>query len=161
MPQKNLFSDFFSQHDFGKLFEAYKNPALDMQSFLETQRKNLQALGHAQQLTLESLQTIAERQSEILSQMVEDNASLAREMMAEGTPEEKIARNAEIFKNVYARTVANMKDLSEIINKSSHDATNVINKRVTATMSEIQESLEKAQEKAQEKSQQKTSKKAA
>lgn len=157
MPTKNPFTDFFAQHDFAKLFEAYKNPALDMHSFLETQRKNLQALGHAQQLTFESLQTIAERQSEILSQMVEDNASLAREMMAEGTPEEKIARNAEIFKNVYARTVSNMKELSEIINKSSHDATNVINKRVTATMSEIQDSLEKAQEKSHHK----TSKKAA
>ena len=157
MPTKSPFSDFFAQNDFSKLFETYKNPALDMQAFLETQRKNLQALSQAQQLTFESLQTIAQRQGEILSRLVEDNSNIAREMLAEGTPEDKISRNAEMFKSVYARTVSNMKELSEIINKSSNEATNVINKRVTATMNEIQESLEKAQEKAQAK----TTKKAA
>jgi phasin family protein len=157
MPHTNPFADFFAQNDFSKMFDAYKNPTLDMQSFLETQRKNLQALSQAQQLTFESLQTIAQRQGEILSRLVEDNSNIAREMMAEGTPEDKISRNAELFKTVYARTVSNMKDLSEIINKSSNEATNVINKRVTATMNEIQESLEKVQEKSQTK----TTKKAA
>lgn len=152
MSQKNPFTDFFSQNDFSKLFENYQAIPFDMKGFLETQRKNIQALSEANQLAMEGLQAIAQRQTEILSQIVEDNSSLAKEIMNEGTPEEKMAKNAKLFKTVYQRTVSNMKELSEIINKSNQDASNVINKRVTATMNEIQSSLEKAQDKTQEKS---------
>lgn len=52
--QKNPFADFFSQNDFGKLFENYKNPAFDLKSFMETQRKNIQAVTQAQQLAFQS-----------------------------------------------------------------------------------------------------------
>lgn len=146
MTSKNPFSDFFARSDVSKIFESYKNPAFDMKVFLETQRKNVQALTQAQQLAFQSLQAIAQRQSEVLSQMVEDNSSLAREMMSEGTPEEKIAKNAELFRAVYERTVENLQELSEAINKTGQEASTVINKRVSATMNEIQDSLEKAQQ---------------
>jgi phasin family protein len=146
--QKNPFSDFFAQNDFAKLLENYKNPAFDIKSFLETQRKNVQALTRAQQLAFQSMQDLAQRQGEILSQMVEDNSALARELLAEGTPEEKISRNAEIFKEVYERTVTNLKELSEMVGKANQEAGAVINKRVSATMNEIQDSLEKTQKKA-------------
>lgn len=151
MTQKNPFTDFFAQNDFAKIFENYKNPAFDMKSFLETQRKNIQALTQAQQLAFEAIRDIAQRQGEIMSQIVEDNSSLAKELMSEGTPEEKIAKNAEIFKSIYERTVDNMKELSELVGKSSDEAARVINKRVSATMNEIQDSLEKAQEKTEKK----------
>jgi phasin family protein len=145
MSQKNPFADFFTQGDFSKMFDSYKSPAFDMQSFLETQRKNIQAVTEAQQLAFQSLQAVAQRQGEIISQMVEDNSNLAREMMAEGTPEEKIAKNAQIFKSVYERTVENMQELSSMITSSGKEASKLINKRVSATMSEIQESLDKNQ----------------
>jgi phasin family protein len=145
--QKNPFADFFSQNDFAKLFENYKNPAFDMKSFMETQRKNIQAVSQAQQLTFQNFQAIAQRQGELVSQILEDNSALAKELISEGTPEEKISKNAEIFKEVYERSVSNMKELSEMINKSNQEASTVINKRVSATMNEIQASLEKAQEK--------------
>jgi phasin family protein len=143
MTQKNPFADFFAQSDFSKLFENYQGAPFDMKSFLETQRKNIQALTEAQQLTMEGFQAIAQRQSEILSQLVEDNSSMAKQFISEGTPEEKIAKNAKLFKSVYERTVSNLKDLSEIVSKSNEEASNVINKRIAATMTEIQSSLEK------------------
>ena len=140
--------DFFKNSDFSKFFDNYQGMPFDMTSFLETQRRNMQALTEAQQCSMERFQAIAQRQSEILSQMVEDNASLAKQMMTEGTPEEKIAKNAKIFKSVYERTVENLKDLADMVSKSNQEATDIINKRVTATMSEIQSSLEKTQKKA-------------
>ena len=157
--QKNPFADFFQQNDFAKLFDNYKNPAFDMQSFMETQRKNIQAVTQAQQLTFQNFQAIAQRQGEIISQIVEDNSSLAKELLSEGTPEEKISKNAEIFKDVYERSVSGLKELSEMINKSNQEATTVINKRVSATMNEIQATLEKAQDKAEKA--EKTTRKAA
>jgi phasin family protein len=143
MAQKNPFADFFSQNDFAKLFENYQSAPFDLKALLETQRKNVQAISEANQIAMGNLQTIAQRQTEILSQIVEDNSSLAKELMTEGTPEEKIAKNAKLFKNIYERTVGNMQELSEMINKSNQEASKIINKRVTATMNEIQSSLEK------------------
>lgn len=146
--QSNPFSDFFSQSDFSKVFENYQNMPFDMQSFMDTQRKNVQALTEAQQLTLEGLQAIAQRQSKILSQIIEDQSSLAKEMMSEGTPEEKIAKNAKLYKGIYERTISSLQELSQMINKSNMEASSIINKRVSATMNEIQSSIEKSQKKA-------------
>jgi phasin family protein len=147
--KKNPFADFFAQNDFAKLFDNYKNPAFDLKGLMETQRKNIQAFSQAQQLAFQGLQAVAQRQGEIISQIVEDNSTLAKEMLSEGTPEEKISKNAEIFKDVYERSVSNLKELSEMISKSNNEASNVINKRVAATMNEIQVSLEKSQEKGE------------
>lgn len=144
----NPFAEFITQNDFSKLLENYQQAPVDMETLLETNRKNLQALTEAQQTALENLQTIANRQSEILSQMVEDNSTIAKEMMVEGTPEEKMAKNAEIFKKVYENSIKNMKELSEMVNKSNDKTSAIINKRVFATMNEIKSSLEKAPKKA-------------
>lgn len=151
----NPFADFFSQNDFTKLFDNYKTSSFDLKIFLETQRKNVQAVTEAQQMAFASLQTIAQRQGEILSQMVEDNSTLAREILTEGSPEEKISKNAEMFKSVYERSVKNLKELSDMIAESNEEAAKLINKRVSATMNEIRDSLEKAQEKTVAKAQKK------
>lgn len=148
MATNNPFSELFSPAEFSKLFENYQSLPFDLKDFLETQRKNIQTLSEAQQLSMENLQAIAQRQSEILSKMVEDNATIAKELMAEGTPEEKMAKNADLFKNMYERSVKNMNELAGMMNKSGQETTSLINKRVSATMNEVKASLEKSQKKA-------------
>jgi phasin family protein len=144
----NPFAEFFSNNDFTKAFEQYQTMPFDVKDLMEAQRRNIQAITEAQQLAMESLQTIAQRQTEILSQIVEDNSSLAKSLLSEGTPEEKMAKNADMFKKFYERTVSNMRELGDMVNKSNLAAGNVINKRVTASMNEIKDSLEKTQQKA-------------
>jgi len=151
MTTNNPFSELFSQNDFSKLFENYQTMPFDLQSLMETQRKNAQAVSEAQRIAMENLQTIAQRQGEIISQMVEDNSIIAKELISEGTPEEKIAKNAELFKSAYERSVKNMAELSEMLNQSNQEATKIINKRVSATMNEVKTSLEKTQSKPQKK----------
>lgn len=146
MTNNNPFAEFFAQNDFSKIFENYKTMPFDIKDFLETQRRNVQALSEAQQITVENLQAIAQRQAEILSQIVEDNSNIARELMVEGTPEEKISKNADLFKNLYERSIKNMNDLSEMISASNQEAGKIISKRVSATMNEIKSSLEKTQQ---------------
>lgn len=145
---QNPFAEFFSQNDFTRAFEQFQNLPFDIKDLMETQRRNVQALTEAQQQAIEDMQAIAQRQAEVLSQLVEDNSNIAKSILSEGTPEEKIAKNADLFKKVYERTVNNMRDLSEMINKSNIEAGNIINKRVAASMNEIKNSLEKTQQKA-------------
>lgn len=140
----NPFAQFFSPNDFAKLYEQFQSAPFDMKAIMEAQRKNMQAFTDAQQVAMESLQALAQRQTEIISQMVEDQSSIAKEMMGEGSPESKIARNADLFKKIYERTVASMRELSDMVSKSNVEASNIINKRVSAGMTELKSALEKS-----------------
>lgn len=154
--QQNPFSDFFSPkftqgfsgNDFTKLFENYQSVPFDLQAFMETQRKNIQAITEAQQAAFEGVQALAHRQAEIISQMVEDNSTLAKGALSEGTPEEKMAQNADIFKAAYERSIENMNELSELINKSNQNATKIINKRVSASVNELKAAIKTTDKKA-------------
>lgn len=148
MSKQNPFSEFFTTNDVSKFFQNMQTVPLDLEAFMETQRKNMQALTGAQQVAIENLQTIARRQSSILSEMVEDNAQITKELMSEGTPEEKIAKNAELFKIVYERSIKNMNEINDLLNKSGQEAGEIINKRVKATMNEVKAAMDKPQTKA-------------
>ena len=50
-----------------------------------------------------------------------------------------------MFKGVYERSVKNMTEVSEMLNKSTQDASAIINKRVKATMNEVKAAMEKAE----------------
>ncbi len=137
----NPFAQMFSQNDFMKTFQNYQATPFDIKTLMELQRKNLQALTEAQQVTVESIQAIAQRQSEILSQMMEENSSLAKELLGEGSPEDKAAKNADIAKTMYEKSIKNIREISDMLNKSSLVASDIINKRVTDNMSEIKSVL--------------------
>lgn len=148
MATNNPFSQFFSQNDFSKTLQQYQAIPLEMNDIMETQRKNLQAFTEAQRLAVENLQAVAQRQTEIMSQIIEDNSNIAKELMGEGSPEQKLAKNAELFKNLYEKTTRNMQELSDMMNKSSAEAGQLLNKRISASMGEIKSALEKSQKKA-------------
>lgn len=142
-PMDQLFSG-----DFTKAFSSFQGFPFDMDSLMETQRRNLQAFSDAQQMAIESLKTVAARQSQIFSQLMEENSEIAREAMAEGTPEEKISKQADRMKKVYEKGVAGARELADLVGKSSQAAQDVINKRVSASLTEIKSAVEKKKSKA-------------
>ena len=142
MTEKNLFSELFSSADFTQMFENYNGAPIDFKALMESQMRNVQALSEAQQVTVDHLQSLAQRQSEFLSQIVEDNSKLAKEMMSEGSPETKLAKNADLFKELYEKSVQNMHEISEMMNVSNQKATGILNKRVSASVSEFKDTLE-------------------
>jgi len=148
MVTNNPFSQFFLQNDFSKAFQQYQAIPFEMKDLMETQRKNLQAFTEAQQLAVENMQAVAQRQTEIVSQIIEDNSNIAKELMGEGSPEQKLAKNAELFKKLYEKTTSNMQELSGMISKSGAETGKLLNKRVSASMGEIKSVLEKGQNKA-------------
>lgn len=148
MASTNPFSTFFTQSDFTKTMEQFQTMAFDMKDVMECHRKNLQAISEAQQLAFEGMQAVAQRQSEIMSQLIQDNSKLAKEMLAEGSPEEKMAKNAEIMKKIYDKTTGNFQELSDMVSKSNAETGKLLNKRVSASISEISSAMDKGRKKA-------------
>lgn len=139
--QAQSFTAFFQPAEFGKVFENFKSMPFDMQSIMETQRKNIQAMSEAQQIAIENFQAIAQRQSEMLSQIVEEHSKMTSQLMSEGTPEEKIAKQTDLIKGLYERSVKNISDLAEMVSSSNQETSKILNKRVSASMSEIKSSI--------------------
>lgn len=123
----------------------------DMGAVMETHRKNIEAVAEAQQIALQNLQSIAQRQSEIMAQIVADNTTLVRQILAEGTPEEKVSRQADMVKKSYERSVTNLTELSEMVSKSNREAGEIISKRVTSSLTEFKAGLEDSTKKVKEK----------
>lgn len=134
--------------DFSKMFSSFQGFPFDLDSLMETQRRNVQAFSDAQQMAIESLRTVTARQSQILSQMMEENSEIAREALAEGTPEEKISKQADRMKKVYEKSVAGAREIADMVGKSAQAAQDVINKRVSASLTEIKSAVEKKKSKA-------------
>lgn len=140
-----------SQNDFMKFFDTdiTKNLAefggfpFDVSVIIESQRRNLEAFSEAQQRAFESMKEIAQRQGEIIAQMAGDNAALAQEIMTEGTPEQKVAKQADIIKSSYEKSLRHMSELGDMITKTNKQASDIINKRVTASLNEIKSAMEK------------------
>lgn len=118
-------------------------PVFDLKQLMETQRKNMQAMTDAMQLGIEGLQAAMSRQAEVIGRMVQDNSSFASTIMAEGTPEQKVQRQAELMRKSYETTIKSAREVGDIISKSGEEAAEILNRRVSATLTEFKAAFER------------------
>lgn len=118
------------------------NP-FDVKTILETQRKNMQAIAEVNNCFMSGWQALAKCQTGMLNQMVQDNTALARESMAEGSPQDKFARQTEILKSSYKRTIENAQELGEIARRNTMEAAELLNRRAAASFTEIKHAADK------------------
>jgi len=112
-------------------------PAFDLKQIMETQRRNMQAMTEIMQLGMQSVQQAAARQAEIMGRMVQDNSGYASSLMTDGTPEQKVQRQADLARKSYEATVAGAREVGDIISKSGEEAAGIISRRVNATLAEF------------------------
>ncbi|HYE52313.1 MAG TPA: phasin family protein [Azospirillaceae bacterium] len=140
------FADF-TKMDFTKIAAEYKVPGLDVEGIMAAQRKNIEAVTAANQLALEGVQAVLRRQAEILRQTMEETSSMMSDLIAAGTPEDKVSKQAELAKTAFEKALANMKELAEMVAKSNSEAADVISNRVKESIEEIKSAIAKAQPK--------------
>jgi len=132
--------------DFKKFFADLKMPAMpDMEGFLAAHRKNMEVLSQANKVALEGAQAVARRHMEIMQQTMTEFTEHARELSHAESPQAKAARQAELVKKSYERAVANIKDLSDLIQRSNTEALHVLSDRFKEAMDEIKLLLEKSE----------------
>jgi len=129
--------------DVSKLMAEFKIPGVDVDSVLATQQKNIQAVTAANQLAFEGMQAVFRRQSEILRQTVEQTTAMVSELMAAGSPEEKVAKQADLVKSAYEKALSNMRELAELVARSNTEAAEVISKRVSESLEELKSAVAK------------------
>jgi phasin family protein len=133
--------------EFGKLFTSGRAPMFDVAAIIDAQRKNIDALTRANKLALEGVQAVAQRQAEIFQQAVQDFSGVTRELVSEGTPEEKLVRQADFAKGSFQQAVANFEELSGLAQKSSAQALTVISKRIAENFDDVKSAFGKSDRK--------------
>ena len=117
----------------------------DSSALLAAHRRNMEVLSNANRLALEGAQAVARRHMEIMQQTMTELSEHVRELAATEAPQAKAARQADLVKKSYERAVANIKDLSDLIQHSNAEALHVLSDRFREAMDEIKGLLEKAE----------------
>lgn len=131
--------------DFAKMFEQLKVPGVDMEQIIASQRKNLEALTRANQLALEGVQQVVQRQAEAMRAFASEFADIAKGVASDqSSPTDKAAHSTDLVKASFEKTLAHMRELSETIAKSNTQAAEVLSSRVSEGLGELKDAIRKA-----------------
>jgi phasin family protein len=132
--------------EFSRMFAQMKLPALpDMEALVAAQRRNMEALSAANRIALEGAQAVARRNMEIMQQTITELGETVRALAAStDTPQARAATQAELLKRAYERAVANTREISELIQRSSGEALDLLNKRFAEALDEVKALVAKA-----------------
>lgn len=118
----------------------------DVSTIMEMQRRNAQALSTAQQLTLESLQVIAQRFGAMMTDFTAEQTDLLRGTMRTAEPADKMAEQTLIMQSLYERLVQHMREINDMITQSSHETADVLHSRVGSSFTELHDAVTRAKD---------------
>ncbi len=136
-----------SQFDFTRMLAEMKLPGMpDIEALTEANRRNLEALTAANRVAVEGAQAVARRHIEIMQQAMSEMTEGVKALSSTEAPQAKAAKQAELVKQGYERAVANMRELSDLIQRSNTEALNLLNRRFTEAMDELKQIAQKGAE---------------
>ncbi|MBM3548647.1 MAG: phasin family protein [Alphaproteobacteria bacterium] len=143
---KNPFLDFDMQA-MQKMMGDMKLPAFDWEAIMAANRRNMEAFAQANQLAAEGAQAIIRRQGEILKGAMEDANRTMKTMLADGSPEDRIARQTDAIKTAFEQAISNYREMVEMASKSNAEAMNIMSKRVSESLDELKGVMAKSTKK--------------
>jgi len=103
------------------------------------QRRNIEALTQANQLTVEAVQAVARRQIEIARQTVEDMSALMRDLAQPASTEDRIAKNTEYAKQILEKSLSNSREITLLATKAGTEAADVLRRRACEGLDEFRD----------------------
>ena len=136
---KNPFADF----DFSKIAGEFKMPTMNIESIVETGRKNFAAMTAANTSAVESMKAIAQRQGDMVRAAMEDLSKHGSDVMSAATVEEKAAKASGFGKKSYEAAMSNTKELADLYSKGHTEALAALSQRVTELTEEVKAAIAK------------------
>jgi phasin family protein len=134
---KNPFADF----DFSKIAGEFKFPMVNVETVVETGRKNFAAMTTASTAAVDSMKTIATRQGDMFRAAMEDFSKHGSDVLSAATVEEKIAKQIDFAKKSYDLAITNSKELAELYKKGQTEAFETLSARVADLTEEVKAAI--------------------
>ena len=142
------------QADFGKWFGDYtktfangKAGLFDFEGVVAAQKKNFEVLTAANQAAFEGVKAVAQRQAEIARKAVEEFGKVAKELAEPTSAEEKFVKQAELTKAGFEQAVANVRELTDLVQKSNTEVASLIQSRFVDQIEEVKAAVAKVAKK--------------
>jgi phasin family protein len=143
MYANNAFKNPFTDFDFAKIAGEFKLPTVNVESMVETGRKNFAVITTVGTATVESIKTIAQRQGDMIRAAMEDFSKHGSEVLAAATVEEKAAKQIDFVKKSYDTALANTKELADLYTKGQTEAFEALSARVAELTEEVKAAIAK------------------
>jgi phasin family protein len=138
MEQPNAANPF---GEFTKMLEQFKLPGFDVPAVMEARRKDVEALVTANQTALQGMQSLGQKQAEMLRTTLGELQSLVNQMSASGGPQ--VANTAELVQQTLHKALADMQELAQAAYQTQAETYAVITKRVEENIQELKTLLQK------------------
>ena len=123
-----------SFNSFAKLFQV---PGFDVNTVVDIQRRNVEALTAANQTIAQGLQTVVQRQGEIARQSVKQFQDLVSFKPSSASVRETLVKRIDLTKTSYEKNVTNARELGDIVAKVGLEAADILSRRVVASLDEV------------------------
>ena len=123
-----------SFNSFAKLFQV---PGFDVNTVVDIQRRNVEALTAANQTIAQGLQTVVQRQGEIARQSVKQFQDLVSVKPSSTSVTETLVKQIDVAKTSYEKNVTNARELGDLVAKVGLEAADILSRRVVASLDEV------------------------
>ncbi len=131
-------------HPFGdvtKMMEQFKMPGIDMAAIVEARRKDIAALTEANKAAFDSMQALAKKQSEMMTEAMQGMQAAAKSMLG-GTDKPDAGKQTEVVRQGFEKALADMKELADMARHAQSDAMAHLTQRATQQMQDMKKLMQ-------------------
>ena len=121
--------------EYKKVIGQFKLPGVDVGAILESRRKDIEAIAEANTTALAGVQSLAQKQSEILRTTLTALQSLVTRVAQSG--DEPAANTGEVVKSAMHKALTDMQELADTAYRAQSDSVAVVTKRVAEHVEEL------------------------
>lgn len=125
-----------------KMMERFKLPEVDVQALVESQRKDIEAMSKAAQLSADGAAAVSQRQLEIFQATSEHVSAMLRDMKLSNQQQGDLAKKA------FESALAGTRELAEITAKSNEEVFGVVKQRMVENFERMRSVFQAGQNKA-------------
>jgi phasin family protein len=126
-----------------QVFGEYSFPGIDIDTLLESNRKNVEALGAANKRMLENAEAVMRHQGEMLRQTLEEASNALKALSSAESPRAMAEKEGELFRLIILRTLDNMREVADMTTQSSREAFDTVNARLRENADDIKALLKR------------------
>ena len=124
-------------NEFTKLFSEFRWPGVDMEAFAAHNKENLNALLKMGNAAVSGMTEVSKRQTEIIRQTMEEAMGVVEQNLAALPADQRMAKQTAIAQMAFEKALSNAKELAEIVGRTSRETSDIVNKRITASVEEF------------------------
>jgi phasin family protein len=124
-----------------KLGAALGLPKPNVDQLVETQKKNIEALGQSAQVVAQGAQSVAQKQRELMEAGLREAMAFARENQPLGRVNANLAQQTEVARKIFEIAVKGAQETAATARQSGTDAVKIVQDRMKEALEGIRASI--------------------